>query len=42
MTCPRTLPAVLTLAAVVLTATAALAQELVTAERESFAAITRA
>ena len=32
----------LTLAAVVLTAAAALAQELVTAERESFAAITRA
>ena len=42
LTCPRTLPAVLTLAAVVLTATAALAQELVTAERESLAAITRA
>ena len=42
LTCPRTLPAVLTLAAVVLTATAVLAQELVTAEREAFAAITRA
>ena len=42
MTCHRTLPAVLTLAAIVLTATAALAQELVTAEREAFAAITRA
>ena len=42
LTCPRTLPAVLTWVAVVLTAAAALAQELAIAPREAFTAITRA